>query len=147
MTDQRAKVFFEDVTSGMEIPPASYGPMERTGYITAAIILRDGNPLHLDRVYARERGMPDVVQQGPLNQSYLYRFLTDWLDRPWDLRRTKIRFVANVFPDDVLNCRGTVLRTYRQNNETLVDCRIWQERQNGEKTLVGEATFTLPERE
>ena len=106
----------------------------------------NGNPLHLDRVYARDRGLPDVVQQGPLNQSYLYRFLTDWLHRPWDLRRAKVRFVANVFPDDVLICRGTIIRTYRENDEALVDCTIWQENQKGEKTLLGEATFILPER-
>jgi len=130
----------------MEIPAASYGPMDRTGYITTAIILRDTNPLHLDRVYARDRGLPDVVQQGPLNQSYLYRFLTDWLHRPWDLRRTRIRFVANVFPGDVLTCRGTVIRTYRENGEALVDCTFWQENQKGERTLVGEATFVLPAR-
>ncbi len=144
--DRRAKAFFEDLTPGMEIPPASYGPTDRTSYITTAIVLRDGNPLHLDRVYARERGLPDVVQQGPLNQSYLYRFLTDWLHRPWDLRRTKVRFVANVFPDDILTCGGTVVRTWREGGEALVECRIWQENQKGARTLVGEATFTLPER-
>jgi acyl dehydratase len=144
--DQRQKIFFEDAAIGIEIPTAAYGPMDRNGYIAAAIILRDGNPLHLDRVYARDRGLPDVVQQGPLNQSYLYRFITDWLHRPWDFRRTRIRFVANAFPEDILSCRGVVIRTRRENNEALVDCSIWQERQNGEKTLVGEATFVLPER-
>jgi acyl dehydratase len=144
--DQRGKALFEEMAPGTEIPPANYGPMDRNGYITTAIILRDGNPLHLDRVYACDRGLRDVVQQGPLNQSYLYRFLTDWLHRPWDLRRTKIRFVANVFPGDVLSCHGVVVRTYHENNEALIDCKIWQENQSGEKTLVGEATFTLPER-
>ncbi|HVA68582.1 MAG TPA: MaoC/PaaZ C-terminal domain-containing protein [Candidatus Binataceae bacterium] len=144
--DIRAKGFFEDMAAGAEIPAASYGPMDRYGYITAAIVLRDTNPLHLDRVYARERGLPDVVQQGPLNQAYLYRFVTDWLHHPWDLRRTAIRFVANVFPDDVLTCKGTVTRTYRENGEPRVDCQIWQENQKGQKTLTGEATFTLPER-
>jgi acyl dehydratase len=142
----RPKVYFEDLREGMALPTASYGPMDRYTYIPVAIILRDTNPLHLDRVYARERGLPDVVQQGPLNETFLYRFLTDWLHRPWDLRRTKIRFAANVFPDDVLTCKGTVTRTYHENGEPRVDCQIWQENQKGEKTLTGEATFTLPPR-
>lgn len=142
----RAKAWFDDVAVGTEIPSATYGPMDRGGYITTAIVLRDTNPLHLDRVYARERGLPDVVQQGPLNQAYLYRFLTDWLHRPWDLRSTRIRFVANVFPDDLLTCRGVVTRTWREHGEPLVACRIWQENQHGGQTLTGEATFTLPER-
>lgn len=141
------KAYFEEVSEGMELPPATYGPMDRYAYIPIAIILRDTNPLHLDRVYARERGLPDVVQQGPLNETYLYRFLTDWLHRPWDLRRTKVRFVANVFPDDVLICRGTITRKYHAEGEPRIDCQIWQENQKGEKILVGEATFTLPTRE
>jgi len=144
--DTRPKAYFEDLHEGMALPAATYGPMDRNGYITITIILRDTNPLHLDRVYAHERGLPDVVQQGPLNQAYLYRFLTDWLHRPWDLRKTKVRFVANVFPNDILTCKGTVLRTYRENGEPRVDCQIWQENQKGEKTLIGEATVTLPER-
>ena len=97
--DTRPKMYFEDVHEGMQLPQAQYGPMDRLAYIPVAIILRDTNPLHLDRVYARERGLPDVVQQGPLNESFLYRFLTDWLHRPWDIRKTKLRFAANVFPD------------------------------------------------
>jgi hypothetical protein len=82
-----------------------------------------------------------------LNETYLYRFLTDWLHRPWDLRRTKIRFVANVFPNNLLTCKGTITRIYRENGEPRVDCQIWQENHKGEKTLTGEATFMLPERE
>ena len=143
---QPPKIYFEDLYEGMEIPPVTYGPMDRNAYIVVAIILRDPNPVHLDRVYARERGLPDVVQQGPLNEAYLYRFLTDWLDRPWDLRRVKVRFVSNVFPKDLLVCGGRVIRTYRKDGEPLVDCQVWQETQRGEKTLMGEATFTLPER-
>ena len=72
--------------------------MDRFDYIPIALILRDTNPLHLDRVYAQERGLHDVVQQGPLNQAYLYRYFTAWLHDPWDLVATKMRFAANVFP-------------------------------------------------
>jgi acyl dehydratase len=147
MMDTRQKAYFADVHEGMTIPSATYGPMDRYSYIPITIILRDTNPLHLDRVYARERGLPDVVQQGPLNETYLYRFLTDWLHRPWDLRKTKIRFAANVFPEDLLTCHGIVTRKYHENGEPRIDCQIWQENQKGEKILIGEATFTLPEKQ
>ncbi len=130
----------------MSLPQATYGPMDRLSYIPIAIILRDTNPLHLDRVYAQERGLPDVVQQGPLNEAFLYRFLTDWLHRPWDLRKTTLRFAANVFPGDRLTCGGVATRVYHARDEPLVDCEIWQRNQKGEKTLTGGATFTLPQR-
>lgn len=145
--DTRPKSFFEDVSVGFQLPQATYGPMDRLAYIPVAIILRDTNPLHLDRVYARERGLPDVVQQGPLNETFLYRFLTDWLHLPWDLRKTKLRFAANVFPGDRLTCGGVVTRTYCTEDEPRVECDIWQRNQNGDKILTGEAVFTLPERD
>ncbi|MFC1823795.1 MaoC/PaaZ C-terminal domain-containing protein [Thermodesulfobacteriota bacterium] len=145
MTDERPKMYFEDLEEGMEIPAITYGPMDRMAYIDIAILIKDNNPIHLDRVYAKERGYPDVIQQGPLSEAYLYRFLTDWLHRPWDLRRTKVRFAANVFPEDFLTCKGNVTRTYHEAGEPRIDCDIWQENQKGEKTLIGEATFTLPE--
>ena len=144
--DTRPKIFFDEAYEGMPLPQATYGPMDRLSYIPVAIILRDTNPLHLDRVYAQERGLPDVVQQGPLNETFLYRFLTDWLHYPWDLRKTNLRFAANVFPGDLLTCGGVVTRTYHSNDEPRVDCEIWQQNQKGEKILTGEATFTLPKR-
>ena len=144
--DTRPKIFFEEAHAGLPLPRATYGPMDRLAHIPVAIILRDTNPLHLDRVYAQERGLPDVVQQGPLNETFLYRFLTDWLHRPWDLRKTRLRFAANVFPGDRLTCGGVVTRTYHANDEPRVDCEVWQQNQKGEKILTGEATFTLPKR-
>ena len=90
MTVPMTKLFFEDYEISMPLPSVELGPMERYDYIPIALILRDTNPLHLDRVYAHERGLPDVVQQGPLNQAYLYRYFTSLLHDPWDLVATKI---------------------------------------------------------
>jgi acyl dehydratase len=145
-TVARPKAYFGDLYEGMAIPPATFGPMDRNDYIKIAILLRDPNPIHLDRVYAQERHLPDVIQQGPLNEAYLYKFLTDWLHRPWDLRKTRVRFLGNVFPGDVLACKGTITRICRKDGEPLVECEIWQENQKGERILSGEATFTLPEK-
>ena len=71
MTAPISKAWFEDYEVAMALPSVDLGPMDRYDYIPIALILRDTNPLHLDRVYAQERGLPDVVQQGPLNQAYL----------------------------------------------------------------------------
>lgn len=142
--DKRSKVWFEEVQVGMEIPETSYGPMDRSAYVRVAIILRDVNPLHLDREYARQRGFSDVVQQGPLNEAFLHRYLTDWLHHPWDLRRIKVRFVNNAFPGDTLKCRGTVVAIDSVAGEGIVSCALWQGNQKDETILSGDATFVLP---
>jgi len=131
----------------MSLPTIEQGPMDRFDYIPIALILRDTNPLHLDRVYAQERGLPDVVQQGPLNQAYLYRYFTALLHDPWDLVTTKMRFAANVFPDDILTCGGEVLAAAPvEAGGGIVTCAVWQRNQEGETILKGEAKARIPSR-
>ena len=76
----------------------------------------------------------------------MYRFLTDWLHRPWDLRKTTLRFAVNVFPGDLLTCGGVVTRTSRVDDEPHVARDVRQRDQNGETILNDDAVFTPPER-
>ena len=147
MTAPLSKAWFEDYEVAMALPSVELGPMDRYDYIPIALILRDTNPLHLDRVYAQERGLPDVVQQGPLNQAYLYRYFTSLLHDPWDLVATKMRFAANVFPDDTLTCGGEVLALAPQEaGAGIVTCAVWQRNKKGETILKGEAKARIPSR-
>jgi acyl dehydratase len=142
---QELKLVFEDLRVGTALPTVELGPMNRFDYIPIALILRDTNPLHLDRVYAQERGLPDTVQQGPLNQAYLYRYFTSLLHAPWDLLSTKIRFAANVFPGDYLFCGGEIKALAPldlQHGE--VTCSIWQRNQDDELILTGEGRCRVP---
>jgi acyl dehydratase len=147
MTAPMTKPFFEDYEISMPLPSVELGTMDRYDYIPIALILRDTNPLHLDRVYAHERGLPDVVQQGPLNQAYLYRYFTSLLHDPWDLVATKMRFAANVFPEDMLSCGGEVLAlTPLEAGGGIVTCAVWQRNQKGDTILKGEAKARIPSR-
>ncbi|MBR9794893.1 MAG: hypothetical protein GYB45_02290 [Gammaproteobacteria bacterium] len=147
MTAPLSKAWFEDYEVSMALPSVELGPMDRYDYIPIALILRDTNPLHLDRVYAQERGLHDVVQQGPLNQAYLYRYFTSLLHDPWDLVATKMRFAANVFPEDTLTCGGEVLALAPEEaGGGIVTCAVWQRNQKGETILKGEAKARIPSR-
>ena len=148
MTAPLNKAWFEDYEVSMALPTIELGPMDRFDYIPIALILRDTNPLHLDRVYAQERGLPDVVQQGPLNQAYLYRYFTSLLHDPWDLVATKMRFAANVFPDDILTCGGEVLAVAPMGaGGGIVTCAVLQRNQKGETILKGEAKARIPSKD
>ena len=138
------KPLLEDLAVGMALPTAKFGPMDRFDYIPIALILRDTNPLHLDRVYAQERGLPDTVQQGPLNQAYLYQYFTNWLHQPWDLVSTEILFSANVFPDYHLYCVGEIEALESGDEHDLVHCRVWQQNKDGTAILTGKASGRLP---
>ena len=147
MTALLNKTWFEDYEVSMALPTIELGPMDRFDYIPIALILRDTNPLHLDRGYAQERGLPDVVQQGPLSQAYLYRYFTTLLHDPWDLVTTKMRFAGNVLPDDILICGGEVLALAPiEAGGGIVTCALWQRNQRGATILKGEAKARIPSR-
>jgi hypothetical protein len=44
-------------------------------------------------------------------------------------------------------CKGKVVKKYAAGSDHLVDCEIWLENANGEKTTIGSATVMLPSRE
>ncbi|MFA4911289.1 MAG: MaoC/PaaZ C-terminal domain-containing protein [Desulfobacteria bacterium] len=141
---QKSKPFFDEVEIGTEIPPLAIGPVDRNKIIQMAILLKDPNPIHLDRVYAKERNLPDIIQQGPFNMASLYRVLTEWLHSPSDINKIHMRLANNVFPGDRLTNRGMVKQKYVKDEQNYIVCEIWQENQNGVKTITGEATVIFP---
>jgi len=132
------KNVFNFIKVGDNIPELTAPPSDRTLYVKMAEILQDPNPLHLDPDYARERGMKDVVQQGPFNAALVYRHITDWLPHPWCLRRLKLRFTGNVFPGDVLVCRGTVTKREITESGVQIGFDVREENQNGEVVIKGQ---------
>ena len=42
--------------------------------------------------------------------------------------------------------KGTVVKKYVENGENLVECEIWLENHEGQKTTPGSAIVSLPER-
>lgn len=128
---------------GGRIPDLVAPPSDRRLYVRMAEILEDPNPLHLDPGYAKERGLPDVVQQGPFNAAFLYRQVAEWLPHPWSLRRLKLRFLGNVFPDDVLTCRGTVTKKEQTESGVRIEFEVLEENQRGETVIQGRGEASI----
>ena len=56
-----AKVYFEDVEVGSEMPPLVKGPIEQIQLTRYAGASGDFNPIHQDAAFARAAGMGDVI--------------------------------------------------------------------------------------
>ena len=58
---------------------------------------------------------------------------------------TNVRFAANVFPDDVLQCGGEILELVEEPcGGGVVNCAVWQRNQAGETILSGQASARMP---
>jgi acyl dehydratase len=74
-----------------------------------AALLRDPNPIHYDSAQVKALGLGDrVINQGPINMSYLLNMVTQWSGGVPTLRSAAVRFLGNVFAGDRVECTGTV---------------------------------------
>lgn len=109
---------------------------------TMAAILRDPYPVHWDREANKAAGLGDqVINQGPLNLSYIANMLMAW-QGPTCVRRLTVAFGARVIDGDDVTARGTVTDITEVDGEQRATCEIWLDR-DGEKVVTGTAVVTL----
>src|SRR5437867_6237502 len=103
-----AKVAFEDVTVGDELPPLVKGPIEQIQLTRYAGASGDFNPIHQDEAFARAAGMGGVFAHGMLSMGFVAQSVTDWLG-PGSVKKIGVRFAGLVRLGDVITCRGRVV--------------------------------------
>lgn len=98
--------------------------------------------MHYAGDFARRAGYPSVFSQGMHQAALLATFATDWLGAE-NIRRFLVRFRDQVYPDDVLTCRGTVVGLGDTTEGTLVHIEIVCTRQDGAVAIRGDADFVI----
>ena len=140
-----AKVYFDDVKVGDELPPLVKGPIQQIQLTRYAGASGDFNPIHQDDEFARAAGMGGVFAHGMLSMGFVAQAVTDWAGAG-AVRKLGVRFAGLVRLKDTVTCRGRVLATSRHAGAGLVDLEIWAENQRGEKVVTGKASVALPAR-
>ena len=144
MTD--ARVCFEDVNVGDEIPSFSKPPITEVQLVKYAGASGDYNPIHTVHHYAEKAGLGGVIAHGMLSMGFAGEHVTRWIGEAGTLKRLKVRFAAMTRPGDVITLKGEVADKKEADGEKLVECELWAEKEDGTKTIVGSATVALPER-
>ncbi len=140
-----AKVYFEDVQVGDEMPALVKGPIQQIQLTRYAGASGDFNPIHQDAEFAQAAGMGGVFAHGMLSMGFVAEGVTDWLGAG-TVRKLGVRFTALVRLEDVVTCKGRVAATSEKNGERLVELEVWAENQRGEKVVTGRATAAIPSR-
>jgi acyl dehydratase len=74
----RAKLYFEDVKEGDELPPFTVENLTRTDFVKYAGSSGDFNPIHHDQTFAEVSGNPTVFAMGMMNAGILSRLVSDY---------------------------------------------------------------------
>ena len=129
------------VEIGAEIPSWTMNRVDPQRMKTMAAILRDPYEVHWDHEAVRPLGLDRVINQGPLNLSYIANMLMAWQGASC-IRRLNVTFTAPVFEGDELVARGTVSSIEQVDGESRVICDIHLDR-GDEAVVVGTAVVAL----
>ena len=139
------QVYWEDVSDGMELPSLVEHPSTRQ-LVQYAGASGDYYEIHYDKEFAQGTGLDSVIIHGALKNAYLGQLVTQWIGPLGDLKRLSCQYRGMDPPGKDLTAKGIVTQKYQRDGESLVDCDIWLENDEAQKTTPGTATVALPSR-
>jgi acyl dehydratase len=134
--------YWEEVNINEELPPLVKKPTTRQ-LVQYAGASGDFYEIHYDKDYALQAGLPGVIVHGLLSAGWLAQFMTDCLP-PLALRKFGVSYRGMAKPGDTITCKGVVTKKYVKDGEHYIECDIYAENQEGQKTTLGSATAVLP---
>ena len=132
-----------EIEAGKEPEPMVFGPLSRTDIVRYQGASGDMNPIHHDEPFATDAGYPAPLVVGMLPAGILNTWATNWLG-PKNIRSTRIRWKAQVWPGDTLHFSGSVAKKYEEDGNKKVDLDLVCKRDN-EVVLQVWSTFVVPE--
>jgi acyl dehydratase len=139
------QVYWDDVSEGMELPPLVKNPTTQQ-LVRYAGASGDFYQIHYDKDFAQGNQLEGVILHGALKNAFLGQFMTGWMGPLGALKRLACQYRGMDFPGNAITAKGKVLRTYQADGQNLVDCEIWLENPEGQRTTPGSATIALPSR-
>lgn len=146
--------YYEDVQVGTEITPLKKIATTRM-LVQWAGASGDFNPLHYDMDFAKAMGVGQPIVHGALKRAWLVNMMTDWIGPAGRLKKLSCRYRGMDYPRKMKTfdvphdgetwwCRGRVIKKYIEGDDALVECEIWVENGQGDKTTQGAAMAALP---
>ena len=142
MADQ---VYFDDVEEGMELPTLQKDTTTQQ-LVMYAGASGDYYQIHYDLEFAKNNGLPNVILHGALKNAFLGHLVTDWIGEWGTLKKLSVQYRGMDIPGTPAYVKGVVKKKYVQDGENVVECVIWLENHEGERTTPGYAVATLPSR-
>lgn len=140
-----AKIYFEDVQVGDEIPKLVTAPVTHLQLVRYAGASGDFNPLHTDPKIGEMIGTGGIIAHGMLIMGFVGQMLSDYIG-PQALKKFGVRFKGMTHLDDEITCTGTITEKYEENGEGRIAGKVQAADQNGDIKVAGTFVAVLPHR-
>ena len=140
-----AKMYFEDVQIGDEIPKLVTAPVTHLQLVRYAGASGDFNPLHTDPKIGEMIGVGGIIAHGMLIMGFVGQMLSDYVG-PQALKKFGVRFKGMTHLGDEITCTGTITQKYEENGEGRIAGKVQAADQNGDLKVTGTFVAALPHR-
>ncbi len=140
-----AKLYYEDVQVGDDIPKLVKSPVSHLQLVRYAGASGDFNPLHTDPKIGELIGLGGIITHGMLIMGFVGQMLSDYVG-PAALRKFGVRFKGMTRIDDVITCTGTITEKYEADGEARIAGKVQAADQNGDVKVTGTFVAALPHR-
>ena len=137
------QLYWDEVQEGTELPPVVKNPTTQQ-LVKYAGASGDYYQIHYDKDFAKNNDLENVILHGALKNAFLGHLVTKWMGPDGDLKRLACQYRGMDIPGTPVTAKGVVTRKYQEQGANLVDCEIWLENKDGERTTPGSATVALP---
>ena len=133
-------LYFKDIKEGMEIPTIKKNPTTQQ-LVKYAGASGEFYQIHYDMEYAKNNNLPGVILHGALKNAFLGQLITDWIGNSGKLKILEVQYKGMDLPGTPVYAKGIVSKIIDENN---INCDLWLETEDGNKTTIGKATIQLP---
>jgi acyl dehydratase len=135
---------YNDITEGEEVGKVQFDDVTQDDMKVVSAIMDDSNPIHFDERHVEEMGMPGLINQGPINLSYLAQAARDVTESPTDLRYLNVRNEANVFEGEDVTAVATATDKSVEDGAGVVELDLELRKGDGSVPVVGDAIVEVP---
>lgn len=140
-----ARIYFEDVQVGDEIPKLVTAPVTHLQLVRYAGASGDFNPLHTDPKIGEAIGVGGIIAHGMLIMGFTGQMLSNYVG-PQALKKFGVRFKGMTHLNDIITCTGTITKKYEENGVGRIAGKVQAVDQNGDVKVSGTFEAVLPRR-
>lgn len=131
-------VTWESIAEGQELPELAKRP-SLTDLVKYAAGSGDFNPLHHDYAFPQAKLVGSVILHGRFKYAALGELVSNWLGHRGRIEKISCQYRGMDFPDQVLTCKGRVIRKWQEGRVKYAKLSVWTENPEGKKTTPGSA--------
>ena len=133
-----------DITNiivGHEIPEIIIEPLQQQDLIKYAKASGDFNPIHLDKNFANNIGLDNVIVHGMLIMAHLGKSIANSMTIPY-LKQFSVQFSSITTLGEKLICSGQVIKIEKDKEKKIISLNLKVLNLSNDVKILGKAIFS-----